>query len=185
MIHKLIIKIVNMCITSIIGIMNFFGLRLVNSRIAVVTLDDYILLVNTHYFTESVIPGGSVNTYNEQPIDAAIREMQEEVQITNTYTNMVISPTKDEITEAGCYLLGRHKIKHMHLFVWKVQANAKDLSLEVKDTLENKSAFWHSLAELGSIHITPDLKYFLQHELSEHIRTGRQFVRRWLDLPQQ
>jgi 8-oxo-dGTP pyrophosphatase MutT (NUDIX family) len=168
--------------SSIFQTMSLFGMRLVNARMIVMTRDEKILLVRSNFHDDYILPGGAVNEYGEHPISAALRECSEEVSLKLVESGDSIVLQEKDTSCVGCYLLDLVRLQHRHIFFTILDYTSDEVIPEVDEDIEIRSAGWHDREEIEGL-VTPDLWYILNYELPEHRKTGRQFVRRLLDIP--
>jgi hypothetical protein len=72
-INSLQIFLVSLFGQIVFSLMHNIGLRNTNARCIILSNDNCIALVRTNFFEELILPGGSVDEYGEQPIDAALQ----------------------------------------------------------------------------------------------------------------
>lgn len=180
MLKKIQVTFINKFGRQIFAVFAIVGLRRVNARVVFVSRDDKVLLVGCNFHSELILPGGAVNEYSEQPIDAAVRECREELRI--SYRGTVVDYDKNSLSHLGCYMLGKQRLQHRHIFLCVLPYDADELDIHIMDRVELLSANWYKLDELEKTTTSTELHYMLRHELPLHRINGRQFVRNWFDI---
>lgn len=114
-----------------------------------------------------LVPGGHIEL-NEDPIEAAIREVKEEVGLAITITPSKIPPHDDVVIPLPSPVyMGRHRVNEIHEHVFMVYfatAESDQVSESLSDH-ERTETRWVTLEELETMDLLPNIRFYAQEAL--------------------